>query len=395
VLVLDEAEDIFQSEYNNPLGRILGKRDGSKSWMNSLLEGNQNPVIWISNRVDQIDAAYLRRFTFCLEFPRTPRGVRRKIAHAHLGPVGCSPEVMDSLASEADVSPAMLASAAQFTRIANLPTNEVDRGVKTVVLQVAKAMGHKLGSKVPDRSTRFDTQYLHVRGPVTADAVLSGLGHLGRGRLLLSGSPGTGKTQFAAEIAQRLGRELVYRTASDINSMWFGESERNVARMFEDCDSQAEVLFLDEADTLMRARDGQAHRAEVAVTAEFLRQVEAFEGVFVCATNFGSLLDAALLRRFEFRLELLPLSVPQKLEMFCEIALGGGVPSGAGQPILETGVATRLSAMDRLTPGDFANVKRRLASLKLEVGAAGWLDELQVEHDSKSGGCASRPIGFI
>jgi transitional endoplasmic reticulum ATPase len=104
--------------------------------------------------------------------------------------------------------------------------------------------------------------------------------------------------------------------------MWFGESERNVARMFDECDASGEVLFLDEADTLMTSRNNANHRPEVAVTAEFLRQVELFQGVFVCATNFGGEIDAALMRRFEFRLQLLALSLPQRLDLFANVALG-------------------------------------------------------------------------
>ena len=206
--------------------------------------------------------------------------------------------------------------------------------------------------------------------------------------------PGTGKTQLAAEIAQLLGREMLYRTASDINSKWFGESEGNVARMFEDCDAAGEVLFLDEADSLLGARDTAAHRAEVAVTAEFLRQVEAFEGVFICATNFGSRLDAALLRRFEFRLELLPLTAPQRVDLFREVALGaaGADPNGPLRP--DARAVARLSAMDKLTPGDFANVKRRLSSLGLDVDFHEWIDELQAEHDTKPG-AAGKSIGFV
>jgi len=394
VVVLDEAEDIFQNEYNSPMARMFGKREDSKSWMNGLLEGNQCPVIWISNRIDQIDPAYLRRFTFCLEFPKTPRGVRQSIAQAHLAPVGCSLQTVHAIASEPSVSPAMLATAARFTQIARLPPSQADMGVSTVLREMAKAMGSRLASKLPERSTRFDTRYLNVMGPVTADAVMSGLGRLGRGRLLLTGAPGTGKTQLAAEIAQLLGREVVYRTASDINSKWFGESEGNVARMFEDCDAAGEVLFLDEADTLLGARDTAAHRAEVAVTAEFLRQVEAFEGVFICATNFGSRLDAALLRRFEFRLELLPLTAPQRVDLFREVALGAADadPNEPLQP--DARAVARLSAMDKLTPGDFANVKRRLSSLGLDVDPHEWIDELQAEHDTKPG-AAGKSIGFV
>jgi SpoVK/Ycf46/Vps4 family AAA+-type ATPase len=393
VVVLDEAEDVFQGEYNDPVARMFGKREEGKSWMNNLLEGNANPVIWISNRIDNMDPAYVRRFTYCLEFPRTPRGVRKAIAHAHLDPVGCSLKLVETEGSDASVSPAMLASAARFSRLAKLSGPAVDEGVKLMLGDMVNAMGMKLRSSVPERSTRFDLRYLNVRGPISAQAVMGGLVRIGRGRMLLSGPPGTGKTQLAAEIAQRLGRELVYKTASDINSMWFGQSERNVARMFGECDPKGEVLFLDEADTLLGSREAAANRPELAVTAEFLRQVEAFQGVFVCATNFGAGLDTALLRRFEYRLELQPLASAQRLDLFCEAALGwDGVT--AGRPTVNAQVAARLGKLDWLTPGDYANVVRRVAALQLQLDAAGWVDELQAEHDAKPG-ARRAVVGFM
>lgn len=393
IVVLDEAEDVFQGEYNNALGRTFGRRDQSKSWINSLLEANVSPVIWISNRIEHMDPAYLRRFSYCLEFPATPRRLRLAVARAHLEAVGCSPPVVDAVAADPYVSPALVASAAGLIRLAKLDGSGADAAVKLTLGDTMKAMGRSFRSSVAERSTRFDLRYLNTKGAVSAQAVVAGIERLGRGRVLLSGPPGTGKTQLAAEVAQRLGRELAYKTASDINSKWFGDSERNVARMFEECDPQRDVLFLDEADTLLGSRQGSAQRAEVAVTAEFLRQIEAFQGIFMCATNFRASLDLALLRRFEYRLELQALDCGQRRALFCESALGWGGDGEEPQPALDTHVGTRLDRMDQLTPGDFANVVRRVRSLQLHLDAGGWLDELQAEHETKPG-VGRKTIGF-
>lgn len=395
VLVLDEAEDIFQSDYNNPLVRVFGKAEGSKSWMNGLLEGNATPVIWISNQVDHIDPAYLRRFTYCLEFPTTPRGVRRTIAQTHLAAVGCSSELIDSIASNEHVTPALLACAAHFTQLTGAADQiTADAAARHLLQDNLKAMGKEVSAIVPQRAIRFDMQYLHVKGLATAERVLSCLRNFGRGGVLLSGAPGTGKTQFAAEIARQLGRELVYRTASDINTKWFGESERNVARMFTQCDPASEVLFLDEADTLMADREASGHRADVAVTSEFLRRVEAFEGIFVCATNHRSRFDSALMRRFAFRLEFLPLNAVQRERMFCETAMGWSPDGGLQQPQFDPAVLPRLARLDQLTPGDFANAVKRVRALQLDLNVEAWLDELEAEHDAKPQ--AVRPaIGFL
>ena len=394
VLVLDEAEDVFDNDYNNPFARVFGKKQDSKAWMNGLLEGNVHPVIWISNKVDHIDPAYLRRFTYCLEFPTTPRMVRRKIAMQHLEPVGCSATLIESIGSNEHVTPAMLASAARFARMSTTKGHDIDLATRHVLTDSLKALGRDIKASVPKRTTRFDTRYLNVKGQVQPDAVMAGLQRLGRGALLLSGPPGTGKTQLAAEIAHRLGRELLYKTASDINTMWYGESERNVAKMFTECDSKTEVLFLDEADTLLEARSSAGNRANVAVTAEFLRRIEAFEGVFVCATNHPRTLDAALMRRFAFRLGFDPLSAVQRMQLLAEITTSWLPDCGKPPPELPPLALARLTRLDQLTPGDFANVVNRIRTLGLSPTLDEWVDELSAEHDTKPG--ATRvALGFI
>jgi len=394
VLVLDEAEDVFDADYNNPFARVFAKNPDSKAWMNGLLEDNAHPVIWISNKIDHIDPAYLRRFTYCLEFPTTPRAVRRSIALQHLEPVGCSATLIESIGSDEHVTPAMLASAARFARMASTTGNDVDLATRHVLTDHLKALGHKAPANVPVRATRFDTRYLNVKGQVQPEAVMAGLQRLGRGTLLLSGPPGTGKTQLAAEIANRLGRELIYKTASDINTKWFGESERNVAKMFTECDPKSEVLFLDEADTLLESRGESGHRANVAVTAEFLRRIEAFEGVFVCATNHPQTLDSALMRRFAFRLGFEPLNMRQREHMLCEIAMDWTPQSGLPEPEISTPARVRLARLGQLTPGDFANVVKRLRALGLSPTLDQWIDELDVEHATKPGATRAA-IGFV
>lgn len=394
VLVLDEAEDIFHSDYHNPFGASNSRKEQSKSWMNNLLENNRSPVIWISNKIGHIDPAYLRRFAYCLEFPTTPRGVRRNIAKAHLTPVGCSTELMESVASSEHVSPALLASAAKFVKLSGASASQVDSVARNMLCDHLKAMGQEMPAHVPVRATRFDLNYLNVKGNVTPANVLDGLQRLGRGTLLLGGPPGTGKTQLAAEIALQLGRELVYKTAADINSKWYGESERNVAKMFTECDASNEVLFLDEADTLLGARESAGQRADKAVTAEFLRRVEAFEGIFVCATNYSEDFDSALMRRFVFRMNLLPLRLEQRARLLCECALDWALVLGMEPPVLNALQSGRLSKLDQLTPGDFANVVKRVRTLQLKLSLDGWLDELQAEHQAKPNSVHTA-IGFI
>lgn len=389
VLVLDEAEDIFRSEYGHPLARVLGDRKESKAWTNQLLEGNAHPVIWISNDTSYMDPAYLRRFTACIEFPATPLSMRRRVANQALSAVGCSPDTVEAVARDRSNSPALLQAAANFATLAGQGGADVDRAVRTHLAQHARACGRHEPTEVATCTQRFDLRYLNVEGAAQPERILASLREDPVAALVFSGPPGTGKTQLAADLARQLDITLVVRTASDINSMWYGQSEANVAAMFRDCDPRAELLFLDEADVLLGAREASGHRADRAVTSEFLRWLETFQGTFICATNHAGELDSALMRRFAFRLQFQPMTTSQRLEMYAERAFEWDPAAGDPMPLPDTDIQRRLSALRHLTPGDFANAGRRIRRLS----AAAWIDELEAEHASKGAVVRAR-IGF-
>lgn len=392
VLLLDEAEDIFEGDYHNPLSRVFSGPAESKAWINSLLESNAHPVIWISNQVSHLDPAYLRRFSFCLEFPQTPYSLRRKITQDTLSRIGCSPETIQVIAQDERTTPALLASAAEFAHLAEGSGMGSDTAVLLHLDEHARAKGSLASALIPRRTQRFDLRYLNIAGNVTPDSLVQSLKSDQAAAIVFSGPPGTGKTQFAAEIAQRLDRHLQVRTASDINSMWYGESERNVAKMFRQTDPKSQVLFLDEAEILLCSREQGGHRADRAVTAEFLRWLEVFEGTFICATNHPNDLDAALMRRFTFRIPFRPLSRAQRVELYAERALGWLPDGNQPLPTLDGETMQRLGRLELLTPGDFANAARRAKRLGLD--ARKFVDELEAEHASK-GAAALTPIGFV
>ena len=184
VLVLDEAEDIFQNDYQSPLARLFRRSTESKAWMNSLLETNPHPVIWISNRVAHLDPAYLRRFSFCLEFPQTPYAVRQRIARERLATLGCSEGLVDALAAVPEVTPALLDSAARFAELSAGSDFGfgVDEAVRLLIDGHLKAAGHAEAPLAPRRTTRFDMRYLNVAGNATPERVLAALRALGRRR---------------------------------------------------------------------------------------------------------------------------------------------------------------------------------------------------------------------
>jgi len=87
------------------------------------------------------------------------------------------------------------------------------------------------------------------------------------------------------------------------------------------------------------------------VTAEFLRWLEVFEGTFICATNHATDFDAALMRRFAFRVHFQPLTMEQRLMLYAEQALGQQPHEGKGLPKLDAQTVQRLARLDLLTAG--------------------------------------------
>lgn len=391
--MLDEAEDIFTGDYNNPLARLLKRGGESKAWMNHLLESNAHPVIWICNQVQHLDPAYLRRFALAIEFPRAPFAQRLRIASEKLQALGCSQQTIEQVASSELMTPAMVASAARLVRLGQGSAVPPDQAVRLLVQGHCQASGQPVPREFASSLTRFDTRYLNLTGAMSADQLVRSIQEEGCANVLFHGAPGTGKTQFAVEIARQLGRRLVVRTASDINSKWYGQSEANVARMFKDCDVKAELLFLDEADVLLGAREASDNRAERSVTAEFLRWLECFGGLFICATNHARDFDRALMRRFVFRVGFEPLTLAQRIELLGELALNWLPAEGGSPPGLSCEILRRLQALDQLTAGDFANVARRLKRVQA-ASLVHWVEELSLEQGAKADAPRAR-IGFV
>jgi SpoVK/Ycf46/Vps4 family AAA+-type ATPase len=121
---------------------------------------------------------------------------------------------------------------------------------------------------------------------------------------LFSGPPGTGKTMVAGLLANELDLDLYQIDASRMVSKWIGETEKNLARLFDAAAAGHAILLFDEADSLFAKRTEVKSSTDRYANLEvnyLLQRMEAFEGITVLTTNLESSIDEAFRRRLSFR----------------------------------------------------------------------------------------------
>lgn len=121
-------------------------------------------------------------------------------------------------------------------------------------------------------------------------------------RALFYGSPGTGKTLTACLLGKATGRPVYRIDLAKIISKWIGETEKNLASLFDHAQHQDWILFFDEADSLFgkrtESRDANDRAANQQISY-LLQRIEDFPGLVILATNLKSHLDEAFARRFQ------------------------------------------------------------------------------------------------
>jgi hypothetical protein len=145
-------------------------------------------------------------------------------------------------------------------------------------------------------------------------------------RMLLVGPPGTGKTLAAEVLAAELGVDLLVVDIARVVSKWLGETEKNLAEVFDAAERSQAVLLFDEADALFgrRTEVSDAHdRYANLETAYLLSRIEHFEGLAVLSTNFKQNIDPAFLRRMEFVIDFEEPAVAERERLWrCHLPEG-------------------------------------------------------------------------
>lgn len=126
-------------------------------------------------------------------------------------------------------------------------------------------------------------------------------------RLLMYGPPGCGKTKSAYYIANQLNLPLVVARLDSMISSYLGTTSKNIRYLFEYIEKIPCVLFLDEFDAIAKARDDNNELGELKrVVNSLLQNIDNIgsESILIAATNHEGLLDKAIWRRFDYKLNI-------------------------------------------------------------------------------------------
>lgn len=207
--------------------------------------------------------------------------------------------------------------------------NKFSKMLATKNEQTLTAMGANKGMNIPvdseSRTTLADVIYPHennievilsksnsekLKSFILSYKNADKLNSLGLGvsnTLLLSGPPGCGKTKCAYLIAKELGLPLVIARLDSLISSYLGTTAKNIRTLFEFAQKTPCVLFLDEFDAIAKARDDNNELGELKrVVNSLLQNVDAMskDSLLLAATNHENLLDSAVWRRFDYKLEV-------------------------------------------------------------------------------------------
>lgn len=401
LVVVDEADQLLRTsiDFFASMFGGMGSSGAEKGVINSILDETKLPTIWISNAPARaLDDSVRRRFDYSIRFEKLGMRQRssiwrnsvKKFRLERLVPDELSEQFAQKYQTNAGGIAMVLENVKRMRPRQGQVAALIDKLMKPhCELMEAKA---KTDTLMPAKD--YSLEGLNIRGDIALDRIVEAVGAFRNSRedgndpdrprmnLLLWGPPGTGKTEFVKHLGKTLDANVSVKMGSDLLSMWVGGTEQSIKQAFAEAEADNAILFLDEIDGLVQNRSGAQRSWEVTQVNELLHQMENFKGVMVGATNSMDNLDAAIMRRFTFKLQFDYLDSAGK-RLFFERMF---------KTRLSDMDAMRLAEIPSLAPGDFRTVRQSLYYLGGPVSNVTRLNELEKESSLKKK--SPRRIGF-
>lgn len=199
---------------------------------------------------------------------------------------------------------------------------------------------------------------------------------------LFSGPPGTGKTMAAGLIARELKVELYQVDISKIVSKWIGETEKNLASLFDAAEAGHAIVLFDEADALFSKRTEVKSSNDRYANQEvnyLLQRMEAFAGIVILTTNHDTAIDEAFQRRLSIHVRF-PMPEPEERLRLWQALLPSAAPT-SGDLGLE-----KLADHFRMSGGYIRNAVLRAAFLaaseRKSIGATHLAQAAHLEYEA-------------
>lgn len=369
-LLFDEAEDIFSN----------GNTRCNKVQLNRLLEENPCPVIWTTNNIEDMDRAFVRRFTLAIHFKTPPVEIREKIWNKYLkqNKITAKSEEVLSLAKDYIIPPSIIAGATQAAKMIKGDINTVKQHID--IMQQALHNGYKMPEK-KKITTDFCPTLLNT--DLDLEKLKNQLVNLGKLNfsLCLYGASGTGKSAYARYLAEALNINFCQKRASDLISPYVGRTEQNIAMAFAQAKEEKSLLIFDEADSFLQDRTQARYSWEKTAVNEMLTWMESHPYPFICTTNLMDDLDPASLRRFTFKV---------KYDFLTKAQIKTAFKFFFNMEVKEEDIL----CLNKITPADFALIKGKEEILGLKNQPQTLIKMLLAEQNLKTE--EKEPtIGFI
>ena len=401
MVLVDEADQLLRTsmDFFAAMFGGMGTSGSEKGVINSILDETKLPTIWISNApAKALDDSVRRRFDYSIRIDKL--GTRQRVAIwrnnvkkfrlERLVPA----ELAEQFAQKYQTSAGGIAMVLENVKRMRPRRDKVAGLVDSLMQPHCELMEAQTKDDVLQPAKDYSLEGLNIKGDIALERIVEAVRNFRNGKedgndpdrprmnILLWGPPGTDKTEFVKHLGKTLNSRVVVKMGSDLLSMWVGGTEKNIKQAFEEAEADNAILFLDEIDGIVQDRSGAKQSWEVTQVNELLHRMENFKGVMVGATNFMDNLDAAIMRRFTFKLQFDYLEAEGKRAFFERMF----------STRLTEAESLRLAAIPSLAPGDFRTVRQSLYYLGGTVTNETCLNELEKESSLKK--CGGRRIGF-